>query len=366
MNFDDWFKERTKKKIDKISVAHPMMSQVRRKADALLLKSYNNEIKSIFDTESVKPNKFDRIHFKLEKYYKYTSKLKPYMSSAYNKLSDVLKILSSKLLIVSEYINVRFNEKLIQEGKMDKPSIQATNSMYDYNRKLYRQLTFRRFGNTCRNLFGVQRYFIMQNAPVMNKPYYHIFYKIFKLIPIGRVRYPYILFVLMLGWNYRLGLISNKQTDVINAHKRNSVIYNEKKDKLFIDIIKFCNEMLILEFHPENYPQFKNKEEEIRELAANTLNHKTVFDLTCLGLFFIAYVINVARNFKFHKGAHKKLKFMTIRFIMYYIALSLIMKFTANNADGYFKLEVAKVILDNKDSDLNDFNFFVSNMHYLI
>jgi hypothetical protein len=361
MNFNEWFKDRADKSLSKMARIHPLMFQLRKKADSLLIKNYDNKIKSIFDSDSFQPTIIDKLYYNLINLNQRFSILKS-STLIYNNLIKFSSLIGKSLSNISNMINNKFDSIMIKENKTQIKFIE--NTKYNYNTKLYRLLVFRKYGNFIREIFQVQKYFILQPRIIQVKPYYSIFYKIFKIINFKRkIKVFNVLFCIIIGQTFYNLYELDKQKNIASIDNH-YIIFNDKKDKLYLRIYKFTNDIISGKYFEikEEYKEYIDKSEEITEKFIFTNEkHSFVFytSLTFITLFFIITSVKSIKN----KGFLKKLKLIFLNFIKSYFIFSLILINTNNNFNNDLRYQIVELLLDDKES--GEFKFYLDNLKYL-
>ena len=290
MDFQSWYREKVENKISKKARLHPMMHQLKMKADSKLIKNYDNQIKSIFDVDSFKPNRIDKIHYKIIGFKNKFSNINT-LSFVYRNLKKGFSSIKRSLSYFSNRINNKFESVMINENKLDIEIIDKTR--YEKNTITYRMLVFRKYGNFIREIFQVQKYHILE-PHIKNKQIYSIYYKIFKIATHRRKRIQTrnIFLFIAIGLLYYNTYLSQR---IIN-YNTDQIIFDENKDKYYNRIFRLTEEIISGKYfqNKEEYMEFIDKSEQFADNYLSLEEKKDLFFYTCYyALLFISSIVSM-------------------------------------------------------------------------
>lgn len=226
MEFEKWYRDKAKNKIERSMTRHPMMTMIRKSADEKVIKFaknypfFNSSLlgKSVYDPESKIPNIFDKIYYHSQmivlkiKNKNISKKIasvfiffkdkinhkRDQFDSVYEKIiksnsENMIQIESKKrrfeIIRKLKFITIinLFNSKSDQIFNDDIGNKLIDN--YNLNKKVYSQLKMYRFINFWREVCFIKPTFIVELKPEKKiekvidvKNYETIFYKLYKML----------------------------------------------------------------------------------------------------------------------------------------------------------------------------------------
>jgi hypothetical protein len=380
MVFEDWFKDWNTKRMERLQTTHPIMSTLRRRAEDMLIRTNKNlNITSVFDPEVKKPNAFHKVLYTFSDTSKHYQTGLSLLKQGWSRIKIGYRFIGSLYKGVLYRIDRKY-DNVIDTKEVNKVAAETLDNRLDkrmrQNRRLFRLLKVRRFGNFWRRSAGIKPYHIIEGLDevvVVDKT--STLYKLYRIYKPKSISPVLVIFVIFGCFNYKL------MTDLQSHHYINSLdniennkqwfVFTKEKDKRFLQVYSFINDIFEGKINErvDRYPQYESLIPEINEFILKNNEYKALLMLPVMAGFFLTFLYQSYLRKQHVKGFWKSSRMVGFQFLKYIMTSNLIINVMSLNSDNYMRFEIAKLLLDKEGKDpqvIEEYNFFMENLKYTI
>jgi hypothetical protein len=378
MNFNEWFKEWTSKRMEKLQTTHPIISTLRRRAEDHLIRTNKTlDISSVFDPEKRQPSALHKVLYSFSDTYKYYQTAVALLKRGWSNIRTGYNYIGSL------YRGILFKIDKKYKNLIDTKVVKIVQQTFDdsiekrmrFNRRIYRLLKIRRFGNFWRRSAGIRTYHVIDGLEEVIVDRTSTLYKLFQVYRPKKMSATLALFIIFACFNYKLltDLQIHQQINNLDniEKKKKYLIFNKEKDERFLIVYNFINDIFEGKINErvDRYPQYEKYIPEINDFIEKNNQYKSLLILPIMTGFFLIFLYQSYLRKKQIKGFLKSARAITFQFLKYMMTSNLIISVMSLNSDNYMRFEIAKLLLDKEGyypNILEEYHFFIENLKYSI